>query len=177
MIKIPVEVGDTILTGRFKNKSVIVKTIETDEHGMPTINGKKVVTFRIKKEEKNEMKKSELKEIIKKIIREEILKENLLNEGATSIFMEIPGNEIKVKKLWNKIYREAIGRYHDENASYSGDWNTLSGLKITQMEFLATKNGKREARDWILNNAKKWKEALAVKIGKNKWLIGGWASE
>jgi hypothetical protein len=49
-IKLPVNVGDTILTGRFKNKKVVVKTIGKDEHGMPTINGKKVVTFRILKE-------------------------------------------------------------------------------------------------------------------------------
>jgi hypothetical protein len=49
-IKLPVEIGDTILTGRFKNKKVVVKTIGKDEHGMPTINGKKVVTFRLMKE-------------------------------------------------------------------------------------------------------------------------------
>ena len=46
-IKIGVEVGDTILTGRFKNKKTKVKSIGKDEHGMPTINGRKVVTFRI----------------------------------------------------------------------------------------------------------------------------------
>jgi GNAT superfamily N-acetyltransferase len=49
-IKLPVEIGDTILTGRFKNKKTVVKTIGKDEHGMPTINGKKVVTFRLMKE-------------------------------------------------------------------------------------------------------------------------------
>jgi hypothetical protein len=45
-INLPVKVGDTILTGKFKNKKTIVKTIGTDEYGMPTINGKKVATFR-----------------------------------------------------------------------------------------------------------------------------------
>ena len=49
-ITLPVSVGDTILTGRFKNKKVVVKSIGKDEHGMPTINGKKVVTFRLMKE-------------------------------------------------------------------------------------------------------------------------------
>lgn len=49
-IKIPVKVGDTILTGRFKNKKTIIKNIGKDEHGMPTINGRKVVNFRIVKE-------------------------------------------------------------------------------------------------------------------------------
>jgi len=45
-ISIDVEVGDVIMTGRFKNSPTVVKKIEKDEHGMPTINGKKVVTFR-----------------------------------------------------------------------------------------------------------------------------------
>jgi hypothetical protein len=52
-IFIPINVGDTILIGRFKNKKTIVKTIGKDEYGMPTINGKRVVNFRIPpKEEK-----------------------------------------------------------------------------------------------------------------------------
>ena len=46
MIKIDVKVGDVILTGRFKNKKVTVKTIGYDEHGMPTINGRLVCNFR-----------------------------------------------------------------------------------------------------------------------------------
>jgi hypothetical protein len=46
-ITLPVEIGDTILMGKFKNKKVVVKTIGKDEYGMPTINGKKVATFRI----------------------------------------------------------------------------------------------------------------------------------
>lgn len=49
VIKLDVNVGDTILTGRFKNKKIVVKSIGKDEHGMPTINGKKVVTFRTMK--------------------------------------------------------------------------------------------------------------------------------
>ena len=46
IIKLPVEIGDTLLMGKFKNKKVVVKTIGKDEHGLPTINGRKVVTFR-----------------------------------------------------------------------------------------------------------------------------------
>jgi hypothetical protein len=51
MIKIPIEVGDVILIGRFKNKKVIVKTITYDEYGMPIINGRPACTFRISKKE------------------------------------------------------------------------------------------------------------------------------
>ena len=35
-IYIPLKVGDTIYTGRFKNKKTTVKTIGKDEYGMPT---------------------------------------------------------------------------------------------------------------------------------------------
>lgn len=45
-IIIDVEIGDTILTGKFKNKKTVVKTITTDEYGMPVINGRKMTTFR-----------------------------------------------------------------------------------------------------------------------------------
>ena len=41
-IVLDVKVGDVILAGRFKNKKVVVKSIGKDEHGMPTINGKRL---------------------------------------------------------------------------------------------------------------------------------------
>ena len=48
-INIPVKVGDTILVGKFKNKKMVIKDIGKDDHGMPTINGRKATTFRIHK--------------------------------------------------------------------------------------------------------------------------------
>jgi len=50
-ISLNVKIGDTLLMGKFKNKKVVVKNIGKDEWGMPTINGKKAVTFRIPKKE------------------------------------------------------------------------------------------------------------------------------
>jgi hypothetical protein len=46
-IYIPLKVGDIIYTGRFRNKKTTVKTIGKDEYGMPTVNGKRVMNFRI----------------------------------------------------------------------------------------------------------------------------------
>lgn len=46
-IYIPLKVGDIIYTGRFKNKKTTVKTIGVDEYGMPTVNGKRALTFRV----------------------------------------------------------------------------------------------------------------------------------
>jgi len=48
-IKIPVEVGDTVLMGRFKNKKVVVKTIDYNEKGDLLINGRTALKFRIVK--------------------------------------------------------------------------------------------------------------------------------
>ena len=46
---IPVEVGDTIMVGKFRNKPVKVKEIGIDELGQPTINGNPILKFRIPK--------------------------------------------------------------------------------------------------------------------------------
>ena len=48
-LDLDLKVGDVIMTGKFKNKRTIVKDIGTDDLGQPTINGKKVLNFRIEK--------------------------------------------------------------------------------------------------------------------------------
>lgn len=48
-LNLDIEKGDTILVGRFKNKPIEVKEFGTDAKGQPTINGRTVLTFRIKK--------------------------------------------------------------------------------------------------------------------------------
>ena len=45
-VNVDVDKGDEILTGKFKNKKTTVKNIGTDDHGMPTINGRQATTFR-----------------------------------------------------------------------------------------------------------------------------------
>lgn len=49
MITLPIEIGDTVLGGRFKNKKIIVREIGTDEHGSPTINGRSILKVRMPK--------------------------------------------------------------------------------------------------------------------------------
>ena len=46
---IPIKIGDTILTGRFRNKPVKVKEIGIDELGQPTVNGNPILKFRVPK--------------------------------------------------------------------------------------------------------------------------------
>jgi hypothetical protein len=49
-IPLDVKVGDVILTGRFKNKRTVVKSIGKDKYGHPTINGKSILKFKIEKQ-------------------------------------------------------------------------------------------------------------------------------
>jgi hypothetical protein len=49
-INIPIAVGDVVLGGKFKNKRIVVKSIEKNEKGDITINGKPLLKFRIVKE-------------------------------------------------------------------------------------------------------------------------------
>ena len=68
MIKIDLKVGDTILTGKWKNKKVVVKSIGTDEFGNPTVNGKSILKIRIPKLYMKEQKMSKnikLKSLLK----------------------------------------------------------------------------------------------------------------
>ena len=50
IIKLDIKVGDVIMGGKFKNKKVIIKTIDKNEKGDITINGKPLLRFRIIKE-------------------------------------------------------------------------------------------------------------------------------
>ena len=45
-IYVPLKIGEIIYTGKFRNKKTTVKTISTDEFGMPMVNGKRVLNFR-----------------------------------------------------------------------------------------------------------------------------------
>mgnify|MGYP001357338223 CR=1 FL=1 len=48
-LDLDIDVGDVILTGRFKNKRTVVKEIGVDDLGQPTVNGMKALSFRIEK--------------------------------------------------------------------------------------------------------------------------------
>ena len=51
-ITIPIEVGDTVLGGKFKNKRIVVKDIGKNEKGDITINGKPLMKYRLIPQEK-----------------------------------------------------------------------------------------------------------------------------
>jgi hypothetical protein len=137
-IKINVKIGDTILMGRFKNKKVVVKTIGTDDWGMPTINGKKVATFRIPKKEN--------------------LKEMGLGGGA-GVGLSLPAGYINgapdsedVKKNSKKLNNKAMSGYEEIDEATSG---VLDGTPTTGATFNTTWDD-FDNQDYYLHNLDGW---------------------
>lgn len=64
-IKLDIEVGDVVLSGKFKNKRTIVKSIGEDDLGQPTINGKPILKFRIEKLLPKEKQSKKTRETLK----------------------------------------------------------------------------------------------------------------
>jgi len=48
-VDLPIEIGDTVRMGKFKNKKVVIKTIDWNEKGDLLINGRPALKFRIEK--------------------------------------------------------------------------------------------------------------------------------
>jgi len=104
MIPIPIEIGDTVLVGRFKNRRIVVKEIGKDEHGHPTVNGRKLLTMRIEKlmnEEKVLDKAEEIKEKRKKV-------KEKLKEVKASTTKEKMAPISRTSKIVESILKETI---------------------------------------------------------------------
>lgn len=46
-IKVPIKIGDTVLGGKFKNKKIVVKSIDKNEKGDILINNRPLLKYRI----------------------------------------------------------------------------------------------------------------------------------
>jgi len=75
-ISLDIDVGDVVLTGKFKNKRQVVKDIGTDDSGQPTINGRTILKLKIEKlmpkSKWSAKSREELEESLRRTIREEI---------------------------------------------------------------------------------------------------------
>lgn len=57
-LNVPLEVGDEILGGRFKNKKIVVKRFGRDDNNQITVNGKPLLKYRISKTMPRKKKKT-----------------------------------------------------------------------------------------------------------------------
>jgi hypothetical protein len=99
MIKLPIEIGDILLVGRFKNKRIKVKEIGTDEHGLPTVNGRGILKIRIEKlmEPKKNLKESTLYPELQKGSKIKVRKDDRSGIFIDGVVTDRKGNYISYK--------------------------------------------------------------------------------
>lgn len=83
-IKIPINVGDTILGGRFKNKKVVVKKIGKNAKGDITVNGKPLLKYRLVKESLESFKEDTIELLLP--IRDMGLQIQILTDESSMVF-------------------------------------------------------------------------------------------
>jgi len=134
-ISLDIEEGDVILTGKYKNKRKIVKTIGTDDLGQPTVNGKSILKFKIEKDlpqekwsaksreelenkKSTKMTESQLRCIIKEALTKTDIKdiERISRKEAKSEIEKVVGRDLSktiqeevAKVLKKKATKEEIG--------------------------------------------------------------------
>lgn len=94
MIQLPIEIGDVILTGRFKNKKIIVKEIGLDDYGNPTINGRSILKIRMPKVY---MKENKLDEAVRRVVRK------VLSEADVTDRPDLEADARRYAELPNKM--------------------------------------------------------------------------
>ena len=106
-VDLPIEIGDTVKMGKFKNKKVVVKSIDWNEKGDLLINGRPALKFRITKKDIDEFL---IYNNIGKIIEESTngAGQGMTDDGPSAFIGGVGGyagrNKIEAEKLgWEVI--------------------------------------------------------------------------
>ena len=128
---VDLEIGDIILVGKFKNKQIEVKEFGINEKGQPTVNGRSLLAFRIKKlmPEGKKMKKSELRKLIKEMINEGMPK-NIFKTASVRIGDMITGKDGAEYKIKDVFITSVFSKTPNIEITY--DWKTQDGKKGTE---------------------------------------------
>ena len=108
-IKLPINIGDTVRMGKFKNKKVVIKTMDWNEKGDLLINGRPALKFRIEKS----------KEIDEFLIHNDIskiIKESSNTSGAGGIGSVDSGPSLMFK---NSKHYEGRGQVEAEKLGWT----------------------------------------------------------
>ena len=128
-VDLPIEIGDTVLMGKFKNKKVVVKTISWNEKGDLLINGKSAMRMRIPKKP-NIFDEDVIKEFLTTIDMKQLIDEVSVSSGAPSDDGPNHGfGNFKTFKKRNKKETEKLG-YHVVDYILKADTKTDKKYRI-----------------------------------------------
>ena len=174
-ITIDVNIGDTILGGRFKNKRIKVKSIGKDKHGMPTINGRKVVNFRMapKSNLKFEMnERVDFHQVATTIVRKAGLKSKIkfINTGKNKADYNVDDDIINIKPTSNyKDFLETV--FHEiDHALDAKKYGKKKYKEKYEMEMnkAVDKGGDAHDDNYFEKKAEKYGQMMAKKFLKKK---------
>ena len=165
-ITIPIEIGDTVLGGKFKNKPIVVKSIDKNEKGDITINGKPLLKFRLMKEGNDQLEMMKLLSKAMKAMpgspKQKKIKQELNKLRIKNGLKPIPESALEeadakrdYKKEYEKYgkstkakkYRAQLNKYNRDKGTYgNGDGKDAShkGGKIVGFEDESKNRGRRE---------------------------------
>ena len=113
-ITLPIKIGDTVMMGKFKNKKVVVKTIDWNEKGDLLINGRPALKMRIppKSNLKFEMnERVDFHQVATTIVRKAGLKSKIkfINTGKNKADYNVDDDIINIKPTSNyKDFLETV---------------------------------------------------------------------
>ena len=156
-IKLPVEIGDTIKMGKFKNKKVVVKTIDWNEKGDLLINGRPAMKFRIVKEvtRKSPKKEKNIKKSLDSYMESVVYSIVESGDSASNL------NEQKSKKTIGVFG----GRFQPFHSGHLATYKWLS--KRVDEAYITTSNIKQPPRH-PLNFKEKVQHMVKMGIPKNR---------
>ena len=118
-IEVPVEIGDTIKMGRFKNKKVVVKTVDWNEKGDLLINGRSALKFRIEK--KVDESKAELYKLYSKAMK-------MIPGSANQKKIKKQIADLRKKLGMNEAQKTITSKSFDKKRE-SGAWTVIGHMK------------------------------------------------
>jgi len=145
-IELDIKVGDVVLTGKFKNKRTLVKSIGKDDLGQPTINGMSLLNMRIEKLlpfEKQSAKTREESETKKEnksldaLLSYLLCEESASKEVARKYYKDIKSSnpslakdledaaEISLKASQNEIEQSIVDKVFDKLLKHNPSLNPL----------------------------------------------------
>jgi len=136
MINLDIGMGDYLLGGRFKNQRITVKSIGTDDLGQPTVNKKKLLSFRIEKKMPEDQQSGKTKRENAEIDKEsgfQAVYDEAFNDELEKIAKVGKGTvKLIAKKIWSpgtvkkrKAVEKAIKKYRYETYALGGKARNL----------------------------------------------------
>lgn len=149
-IKLPIEVGDTLRGGRFKNKKIVVKEIGKDKNNQVTVNDKPLLKYRIDKTmPKNEIKTfNELCESYKEPIIKSI--DDVFNQTQT--YHDIVFDcLVDIICCENNISEKDFNKY-DQTVKYVRTfWDNNQDILLEIDEFSSNKSRPQYCAEYLFN--------------------------